>query len=55
MQALLHLRRQRLLERHPCDLLHTCHNCCEELGTLAASASKFRANLISLPKTSVIF
>jgi hypothetical protein len=55
MQALLHLRRQRLLERHLCDLLHACHISIEDLGTVAASASKFRANPIVLFETIVIY
>jgi hypothetical protein len=55
MQALLHLRRQRLLERHLSDLLHACHISNEELGTVAASASIFRANLIVLFETIVIY
>ena len=55
MKALLHLRRQRLLERHLCDLLHACHISSEDLGTDAATASKFRANPSVLFKTIVIY
>jgi hypothetical protein len=44
-----------LLERHLCDLLHACHISIEDLGTDAASASKFRANPIVLFETIVIY
>jgi hypothetical protein len=44
-----------LLERHLSDLLHACHISNEELGTVAASASIFRANPIVSFETIVIY